>query len=165
MQLWEKIAGISYSGDPRMSVPGAENPEKVRNIVRGPGVLQGFRGLYAPHVGSVGLRLAASPLEWKGQGEEIVGQPEGPEHQGALLAALPLRLRVALAKHFRPTLAGAMVDPEVREQRREVKERRKSLEVGESRALYDDAAFWVSVARQPGFVEVLNNGELQAESR
>lgn len=29
-----------------MSVPGAENPDKVKNIVRGPGNLQGFRDLY-----------------------------------------------------------------------------------------------------------------------
>lgn len=29
-----------------MSVPGAENPDKVKNIVRGPGNLQGFRELY-----------------------------------------------------------------------------------------------------------------------
>jgi translocator assembly and maintenance protein 41 len=44
--LYVKIAGLSYSGDPRMSVPGAENPEKVKNIVRGPGSLLGFRHLY-----------------------------------------------------------------------------------------------------------------------
>ena len=29
-----------------MSVPGAENPEKVKNIVRGEGALEGFRAMY-----------------------------------------------------------------------------------------------------------------------
>lgn len=46
MELYEQIAGISYAGDPRMSVPGAENPEKVKNIVRGEGALEGFRVMY-----------------------------------------------------------------------------------------------------------------------
>jgi translocator assembly and maintenance protein 41 len=42
-----------------MSVPGAENPEKVKNIVRGEGVLDGFRALYGPHLATaVGLRWA-----------------------------------------------------------------------------------------------------------
>jgi translocator assembly and maintenance protein 41 len=46
LELYEQIAGISYAGDPRMSVPGAENPEKVKNIVRGEGALEGFRVMY-----------------------------------------------------------------------------------------------------------------------
>jgi translocator assembly and maintenance protein 41 len=29
-----------------MSVPGAENPDKVKNIVAGPGNLRGFRRMY-----------------------------------------------------------------------------------------------------------------------
>lgn len=147
-----------------MSVPGAENPEKVRNIVRGPGVLEGFRKLYSSHLGSAGLRFAGVPEEWKGRGEETITQPEGPEHEGALLACMPLRIRVALSKHFRPTVAGSLLNAEIREQRREVRERRKALEAGESRALYDDAAFWVSVAQQPGFKEVLGNGSSQLRS-
>ena len=53
-QLWEQIAGISYSGDPRMSVPGAENPEKVKNIVRGEGVREGLRGMYGHLMEEIG---------------------------------------------------------------------------------------------------------------
>lgn len=53
--LLVKIAGLSYSGDPRMSVPGAENPEKVKNIVRGPGSLLGFRHLYKEVLSDVGV--------------------------------------------------------------------------------------------------------------
>lgn len=44
-QLYSTIAGISYMGDPRMSLP-AEDPRKVLNIVQGQ--LPNFRRLYAP---------------------------------------------------------------------------------------------------------------------
>ncbi|KAF2091871.1 mitochondrial matrix Mmp37, partial [Saccharata proteae CBS 121410] len=44
-QLFECIAGLSYMGDPRMSV-GSENPNKVRNIVSKQ--LHNFRRLYDP---------------------------------------------------------------------------------------------------------------------
>lgn len=43
--LYGTIAGISYLGDPRMSLP-AENPDKVENIVKNQ--LPNFRRLYAP---------------------------------------------------------------------------------------------------------------------
>lgn len=45
-----------------MSVPGAENPEKVKNIVRGEGVLEGFREMYGGLMGEFeGLRWAEQP--------------------------------------------------------------------------------------------------------
>lgn len=43
--LYSTIAGISYKGDPRMSV-GGDDPKKVSNIVKYQ--LQNFRRLYAP---------------------------------------------------------------------------------------------------------------------
>jgi translocator assembly and maintenance protein 41 len=59
-----------------MSVPGAENPEKVRNIVRGPGVLDGFRRLYGPYFAPVGLRWDGDKMrgirEWRGDGEAVL---------------------------------------------------------------------------------------------
>ena len=45
LDLYSTIAGISYLGDPRMSLP-TENPNKVANIVRNQ--LPNFRRLYAP---------------------------------------------------------------------------------------------------------------------
>ena len=77
-QLWEQIAGLSYSGDPRMSVPGAENPQKVRNIVRGQGNLQGFRTLYDRAIKTTkGLRWEGTEKweekwEWRGHGDEMM---------------------------------------------------------------------------------------------
>jgi translocator assembly and maintenance protein 41 len=83
--LYEQIAGLSYSGDPRMSVPGAENPEKVRNIVRGQGVLDGMRGVYGRWLKEEGVRwdgddvseksstgYGSEEWEWKGRGEGIL---------------------------------------------------------------------------------------------
>jgi translocator assembly and maintenance protein 41 len=72
-QLWEKIAGISYAGDPRMSIPGAENPEKVRNIVRGEGALEGFRVMYGDLLGDVQWEgREKGGWEWKGEGDEYL---------------------------------------------------------------------------------------------
>lgn len=83
-ELWEQITGISYSGDPRMSVPGAENPQKVKNIVRGDGNLQGFRELYGPFI-KKGHNLAWSDSaeqgekwEWKGEGEAKLKVSQSP---------------------------------------------------------------------------------------
>ncbi|KIV94769.1 hypothetical protein PV10_02501 [Exophiala mesophila] len=44
-ELYSTIAGISYMGDPRMSI-GGDDPQKVNNIVDNQ--LQNFRRLYAP---------------------------------------------------------------------------------------------------------------------
>jgi hypothetical protein len=59
-----------------MSVPGAEHPDKVANIVKGQGALEGMRGLYGdyiPHLGvgwSEGMRGDKEGWAWKGKGEE-----------------------------------------------------------------------------------------------
>ena len=49
-QLYSTIAGISYRGDPRMSV-GGDDPKKVANIVKYQ--LENFRRLYAPLVNNL----------------------------------------------------------------------------------------------------------------
>jgi translocator assembly and maintenance protein 41 len=48
--LYSTIAGISYMGDPRMTI-GGDDPRKVHNIVHGQ--LANFRRLYAPLVDSL----------------------------------------------------------------------------------------------------------------
>lgn len=56
-----------------MSVPGAENPEKVRNIVRGEGALEGFRAMYGPLLKGTEVGVPQSEKGvWAGNGEEIM---------------------------------------------------------------------------------------------
>ncbi|WVR04672.1 hypothetical protein IAU60_001683 [Kwoniella sp. DSM 27419] len=100
--LWEKIAGLSYSGDPRMSVPGAENPEKVKNIVRGPGAREGFREMYGPYLKEAGVSWEQGEKGdgWRGEGEGKMTQSVKPEHHAELFAGLPLNLRRAVSTHF-----------------------------------------------------------------
>jgi translocator assembly and maintenance protein 41 len=45
VELFTRIAGLSYAGDPRMQV-GAEDPKKVESLVRSPGQLRRFSQLY-----------------------------------------------------------------------------------------------------------------------
>ncbi|KAK2739667.1 Mitochondrial translocator assembly and maintenance protein 41 [Myotisia sp. PD_48] len=49
-ELYQKIAAISYMGDPRMAL-GSENPQKVNNIVSAQ--MMNFRHLYAPLVNTL----------------------------------------------------------------------------------------------------------------
>ncbi len=58
-----------------MAVPGAENPQKVKNIVRGTGALQGFREKYQRFVKEVGelhwdVNRKNGISKWVGNGEE-----------------------------------------------------------------------------------------------
>ena len=56
-----------------MSIPGAENPEKVRNIVRGEGALEGFRVMYGDLLSAVHWEgREKGELEWKGNGDEYL---------------------------------------------------------------------------------------------
>ncbi|ORY30376.1 mitochondrial matrix Mmp37 [Naematelia encephala] len=163
--LWETIAGISYSGDPRMSVPGAENPEKVKNIVRGEGSLEGFRRLYQDvmiEFKERGLAWAedgdksetTSDWDWRGRGrgERLLKQPESPSHTAHLLSLLPSHLQRNLLKHFRPTIAGSMVDRDVRAARKEAKAKAQDQEQEQ-----DKIEIWDKVAREERLREMVLN--------
>lgn len=66
-----------------MSIPGAENPEKVRNIVRGQGALEGFRAMYGDLLrGESGVTWAEEKGwegEWKGSGDEVLVVCSSPD--------------------------------------------------------------------------------------
>ncbi|WWC59516.1 uncharacterized protein I303_102072 [Kwoniella dejecticola CBS 10117] len=108
--LWEKIAGLSYSGDPRMSIPGGENPEKVRNIVRGSGAREGFREMYGSYLPQRGVMWAGPDATeksgwhwqdgWKGDGEALLYQPTSAAYQVELFKSLPSRLRQSVLAHY-----------------------------------------------------------------
>ncbi|WWD21524.1 hypothetical protein CI109_106010 [Kwoniella shandongensis] len=109
-ELWERIAGLSYSGDPRMSVPGAENPDKVKNIVKGDGAREGFRAMYGPFLTDLGLSWEIQEEKsdvdaewvWKGEGEEVIVQPDTPQHAASLATHMPINLKQAVARHYAP---------------------------------------------------------------
>ncbi|WWC67994.1 uncharacterized protein I206_101913 [Kwoniella pini CBS 10737] len=106
--LWEKITGLSYSGDPRMSIPGGENPEKIKNIVRGLGAREGFRNMYEPFLKELGIGFLEDKDKkedkfkngWKGEGESLLYQPNSTEYQIQLFNSLPLSLRHSVLSHF-----------------------------------------------------------------
>ncbi|CAE6459105.1 unnamed protein product [Rhizoctonia solani] len=86
-ELFERITGISYAGDPRMSF--AENPHKVRNIVNAQQAQ--FRELY--HRLVVGL----PGVHWSGQEVE---QDASPQARGLLLRKLPSNLRTRIDTRY-----------------------------------------------------------------
>lgn len=104
LDLYTRIAGISYAGDPRMSVPGAENPDKVRNIVSGEGAREGMRGLYGGAMARLGVGYGHGEGDGNGNGVGMEGVSEsasgpapalaksrGDEKQGGSLRSLDWR--------------------------------------------------------------------------
>lgn len=64
-----------------MSVPGAENPDKVKNIVAGQGAREGLRAMYGGMLREKRVRWvqdaekeedAGGKWVWKGDGEELL---------------------------------------------------------------------------------------------
>lgn len=86
-ELFQKITGISYAGDPRMSF--AENPHKIQNIVSAQ--QEQFRELY--HRLVVGL----PGVHWAGGNVE---QDASPQARALLLRKLPSNLRVRIDTHY-----------------------------------------------------------------
>jgi translocator assembly and maintenance protein 41 len=80
--LYERIAGLSYAGDPRMVLP-AENRGKVANIVKKQGVQ--FAELYNR------LVTVLPGVDWA-DGGETIRQDVSPNARAAHLRKLPLTL-------------------------------------------------------------------------
>lgn len=59
-------------------MPGAENPEKVKNIVKGEGAREGFRRDYGGLLRRLGIswegeeKGGKKEWEWKGNGEDMM---------------------------------------------------------------------------------------------
>ena len=60
-----------------MSVPGAENPDKVRNIVSGEGAREGMRGLYGGKMARLGVGYGVGSGERDGV-EGVSDSASGP---------------------------------------------------------------------------------------
>ena len=89
-QLFERIAGISYSGDPRMILP-AENRGKVGNIVRKQNTQ--FKELY--HRLVVGL----PGVHWP-EHSSVIQQDVGASARSAHLRKLPSNLLMGVKNNY-----------------------------------------------------------------
>jgi mitochondrial translocator assembly and maintenance protein 41 len=90
VELFERLAGISYSGDPRMFLP-AENRSKVGNIVRKQ--TSQFKELY--HRLAIGL----PGVHWPAHASNIQ-QDISPLARSAHLKKLPSNLLTGVTNHY-----------------------------------------------------------------
>lgn len=92
MELFERIAGLSYMGDPRMMLP-AENRGKVKNIVSAQ--TGQFRELYQKLVGGL------PGVHWEsGSTIGIIRQDISPHGRAAHLKKLPSNLLRGIERNF-----------------------------------------------------------------
>lgn len=89
-QLFMTVAGLSYTGDPRMAM--AENPDKVKNIVTGPGQLEAFFKMYAPFLPHIQVDGQLSNRSWTQDGS--------PHARAELACKLPSTLRDMMYAQF-----------------------------------------------------------------
>ena len=98
-QLYSTIAGISYMGDPRMSI-GGDDPRKVNNIVKHQ--LTNFRRLYAPLIDNLPninfIDSQTSNAEWMDDDsiDAKLQQNMNPETRGHMVRRLPTAFRQKL---------------------------------------------------------------------
>ncbi|EPQ27305.1 uncharacterized protein PFL1_05227 [Pseudozyma flocculosa PF-1] len=105
VELYTRIASLSYTGDFRMSVPGGENADKVRNIVLNQ--REEFRRLYSGLVRSMGTMSVAEMRENRFE----ITQDTSTETRASHAAKLPRRLRQRIQDHYtsRPDLDPAFL--------------------------------------------------------
>jgi translocator assembly and maintenance protein 41 len=98
-QLYGTIAGISYMGDPRMSLP-TENPHKVANIVTNQ--LPNFRQLYGPLIENLPNVSFNDPryasISWREDPstDAVLCQDMDPVRRGNMVRRLPKAFRKRL---------------------------------------------------------------------
>ncbi len=97
LELYLKIASISYQGDVRMSF--AENPNKVANIVWGN--LPGFRGLYGEEIANAPMLSISSSSGWafpqSAPEHTWIDIRNAPDAHGSFVAHLPLPMQIRLS--------------------------------------------------------------------
>lgn len=80
ISIYTKIAGISYSGDPRMTM-GAEDPQKINQLVTSPGQVQRFYQLYQPSIQSLQQEGILSVLQ---NNESSASQQQQQQYQSRM---------------------------------------------------------------------------------
>lgn len=173
VELYTRIASLSYTGDFRMKVPGGENANKVRNIVLAQ--RNEFRRLYSGLMRSLGT----IDIREHRQDRYAMTQDVRPEVRAAYAARLPLRLREKVVHHYTRhpeqhevflQMSMAKKDPKMgrrpgglpslaAEKEKEDKEASSSASSSSStlrdvpQELLDD--FWLAAVQQPDFTTVL----------
>lgn len=160
VELYTTIASLSYTGDFRMSVPGGENADKVRNIVLAQ--RYEFRRLYSGLTKSVGT---IEIRERRKDRYEMV-QDTSLEVKAAYAARLPLRLREKVIAHYvsRPEQSNAFLQLSLSTKDDDITRKPRPLSV--KRPKEDDEktsqapqevldAFWTAAVQRDDFREVL----------
>ncbi|SAM86099.1 related to proline transport helper PTH1 [Ustilago bromivora] len=146
VELYTRIASLSYTGDFRMSVPGGENSNKVRNIVLNQ--REEFRRLYAGLMRNLGT---LSVEEMRHNRYKIV-QDDSISTRASYAARLPRCLRQKVQDHYtsRPDLDPAFLNLSLSKTLEEVP--RKPSSVQREEVLN---AFWRAAVQRDDFGEVL----------
>ncbi|KDN49904.1 mitochondrial matrix Mmp37, partial [Tilletiaria anomala UBC 951] len=147
VELYTRIASLSYTGDFRMSVPGGENANKVRNIVIGQ--REEFRRLYGGLMRSLGT-LALEEIQ---SGHFIIVQDASPKTKVDYAMRMPQRLRELVQQHY-------LSHPNTHEAFARFSLSRKDdtlhRKPDDTAALEGDLTdFWGAVVAQPDFEKVL----------
>jgi len=108
LELYNTIAGISYLGDPRMTLP-TENPQKVSNIVGNN--LPSFRRLYTPLIENLSNiefddpRCTEPHWEWDEGANLKLQQDMDPIKRGNMVRRLPKAFRSRLYFQYQKKFA------------------------------------------------------------
>ncbi|KAH8750825.1 mitochondrial matrix Mmp37, partial [Diaporthe sp. PMI_573] len=108
LELYNTIAGISYLGDPRMTLP-TENPQKVSNIVGNN--LPNFRRLYTPLIENLSNvefddpRCTEPHWEWDEGANLKLQQDMDPIKRGNMVRRLPKAFRSRLYFQYQKKFA------------------------------------------------------------
>lgn len=149
VELYTRIASLSYTGDFRMSVPGGENANKVRNIVLAQRDI--FRRLYGGLVRS----LETVTVEETRANRFHMTQDRSDRVRAEYASKLPLRLREKLQQHYTsspdrdPAFLKLSMSSKSENITRKPGARASSLDPD---VMHD---FWKAVVRQPDFETVL----------
>lgn len=104
LELYNTIAGLSYMGDPRMSLP-TENPHKVQNIVNSQ--LSNLRRLYSPLIHQLpNVYFVNATLSWNDSpADTMLVQHMDPVRRGNMVRRLPRAFRERLYFQYQKKLA------------------------------------------------------------
>ncbi|KOS15438.1 hypothetical protein Malapachy_2150 [Malassezia pachydermatis] len=168
-ELYYAVSSLSYMGDFRMSVPGGENQNKIRNIVENQQLW--FRVMYSALLTRLGFVSVTQH-----ENTFYMKQDKSPAMRAVVAANLPQTLRMRIVKHFlsKPGLHPILAklkdeDPEMlmpirpsgfsklgdTELTPEVLD--KMLEDDRNSLPKKATSFWLTVVQQPSFEKVLKS--------